>query len=257
MGYLGTLIGGIGGAIIGGPAGAAAGASIGNMFDSARAQDKSFKKAKNYTLLQKEIAQKQLEFDKQKYNDWENIFGPIAENVSHFVRTIEPYKYESQIADNITSKLPSELRTINKTMGARGLLNSGLTDYYKNSAITDLYPSLAKANLMADDYVKNIQNSFVNMMRGNSINQFAAINNALNDYRNSLNSSISNRLNDVAGYGKSLVADAQALGTLLGRNSSNNSSLYDPNLNQNLSSTFSGYSSQNIPGLSPNFKGFL
>ena len=57
---------------------------------SSKSADKASASADRSRQLQYEASMEQLDFQKKQYEDWENIFGPIQDNLSNY------YKHMSQ-----------------------------------------------------------------------------------------------------------------------------------------------------------------
>lgn len=68
----------------------------------------------------------QLEFDMQRYDDWQNIFGGLQENLSNYYNSISPDYYTAAGLEAFEQEREAQMTRLNETLAQRGLQNSGL-----------------------------------------------------------------------------------------------------------------------------------
>ena len=116
---LGSLIGTVGGAILGGPAGAAIGGSIGGAIDGKDAADDAAK-------ANEKAQQASLDFQKQRYADWKNVYGDIQDNLGTFYRNLTPDKIIANGLQEYEKTFRQAKTQVHQNLAQRGLSNSGV-----------------------------------------------------------------------------------------------------------------------------------
>lgn len=103
---------------VAGAAIAAVGA-IGGSIISSRASSKASKRAAD-------AQNAQLNFDMERYDDWQNIFGGVQENLSNYYNSISPDYYVAAGLEAFEKEREAQMGKLNETLAQRGLSNSGL-----------------------------------------------------------------------------------------------------------------------------------
>ena len=103
---------------VAGAAVAAVGA-IGGSVISSRASSKASKRAAD-------AQDAQLSFDMERYDDWQNIFGGVQENLSNYYNSISPDYYVAAGLEAFEKEREAKMGKLNETLAQRGLSNSGL-----------------------------------------------------------------------------------------------------------------------------------
>ena len=103
---------------VAGAAIAAVGA-IGGSVISSRASSKDSKRAAD-------AQNAQLSFDMERYDDWQNIFGGVQENLSNYYNSISPDYYVAAGLEAFEKEREAQMGKLNETLAQRGLSNSGL-----------------------------------------------------------------------------------------------------------------------------------
>lgn len=68
----------------------------------------------------------QLSFDMERYDDWQNIFGGVQENLSNYYNSISPDYYVAAGLEAFEKEREAQMGKLNETLAQRGLSNSGL-----------------------------------------------------------------------------------------------------------------------------------
>lgn len=103
---------------VAGAAIAAVGA-IGGSVMSSRASSKASKQAAA-------AQDAQLSFDMERYDDWQNIFGGLQENLSNYYNSISPDYYVAAGLEAFEKERKAQMGKLDETLAQRGLSNSGL-----------------------------------------------------------------------------------------------------------------------------------
>ncbi len=72
-----------------------------------------------------EAAKASLDFQKQQYQDWQDTFGPIQDNLALYYQNISPDYYEATGLANFQKERQAQLEQLSTTLAQRGLTNSG------------------------------------------------------------------------------------------------------------------------------------
>lgn len=103
---------------VAGPVIAAAGSVIGSVISS-KASSKASQRAAD-------AQNNQLNFDMERYDDWQNIFGGVQENLSNYYNSISPDYYIASGLEAFEKEREAQMGKLNETLAQRGLSNSGL-----------------------------------------------------------------------------------------------------------------------------------
>lgn len=184
-------------------------------------QNKAFNEAGMDAKQAKALAAQQLEFDKQKYKDWENTFGPLGENLHDYYLHLQPDQYEARIASSIMGNVNGEHSDIAKAMALRGIEGSGLNQYANMETNQAAISRLSQAPIQAMDLVHQQQQQFANMGLGNNVGLANQLGGATTNAINGLNYSEGQNLQNAVIAGQSANSSFGAAGYMLGRNGGN------------------------------------
>ena len=93
--------------------------AIGGSVISSRASSKASKRAAD-------AQDAQLSFDMERYDDWQNIFGGVQENLANYYNSISPDYYVAAGLEAFEKEREAQMGKLNETLAQRGLSNSGL-----------------------------------------------------------------------------------------------------------------------------------
>ena len=93
--------------------------AIGGSVISSRASSKASKRAAD-------AQDAQLNFDMERYDDWQNIFGGVQENLANYYNSISPDYYVAAGLEAFEKEREAQMGKLNETLAQRGLSNSGL-----------------------------------------------------------------------------------------------------------------------------------
>lgn len=77
--------------------------------------------------LQYEVSMEQLDFQKQQYENWESIFGPIQQNLSNYYKNLSSDTIASSGIQNIEQQYVASRQNLDTQLAKRGITNSGAT----------------------------------------------------------------------------------------------------------------------------------
>lgn len=183
-----------GAVVVGGVAGAAISADAAG--DAADKASKSSKEA--------------LGFEKEKYEDWQSIYGPIEANLSKFYASMTPESLAAQSISEYNKQNEIAIKNTNEMLAQRGMLSSGA------AAATKLTGELAgaeqRANIRAtaDEVVAAEQGRFLQIGLGQ--NPGASYSQAL---QNKAITDAGNSARADAAYGQAVGTAITEVGTAL------------------------------------------
>ena len=170
-------------AIIGATAvGAAASASAAKK--SSKSSKAALSSADEASKLQYEVSMEQLNFQKEQYANWENIFGPIQQNLSNYYKNISSDSISSAGIQSIMAQHSQSRQTLDTELAKRGLPNSGATV----QGLTSLESAamLGKAQVQANAPMVAAQQK-TNFLSGGLTQQNSLVNGISNAYGNQAN----------------------------------------------------------------------
>ena len=97
---------------------AVVGASVVNAIASDRASGRA-------TEASQEASQEQLEFEKQRYEEWKEVYGDIQTNLSEYYSNLTPEYYEVQGLEAFEKEKARTLETLQQNLAQRGITGSG------------------------------------------------------------------------------------------------------------------------------------
>lgn len=80
---------------------------------------------KQNAKAQANVSMQALEFQKKQYADWENIFGPIQQNLSSYYQNLNQDTITSLGIQNIEQEFSRSIQSLDENLAKRGMSNSG------------------------------------------------------------------------------------------------------------------------------------
>lgn len=115
------------GAAIIGAAAIGAGASMSAASSASASSKAALKSADAAAQLQYEVSMEELDFQKQQYSNWEDIFGPIQQNLSNYYKNLSSDTIASSGLQNIEQQYVTSRQSLDQALAKRGITNSGAT----------------------------------------------------------------------------------------------------------------------------------
>lgn len=104
-----------------------AGASIYGAITAAEAAEEASKSQDKATKAAAEAADENLAFQKQQYQDWQDVYGPIQDNLAEFYENYGAEEVTSLGLQNIEKEYNLSKDSLIQEMAQRGMDTSGLT----------------------------------------------------------------------------------------------------------------------------------
>jgi len=104
----------------------------------------------------------QLDFSQELLDNWEQTFGGIQENLSDYYNNLDPNKYATEYKSNLYENIDKQMGQLNETLASQGLQSSGMRAQAEKEAAFGKATGAAQADLMAEDKVASMKQSFLN-----------------------------------------------------------------------------------------------
>ena len=172
------------GAAVVGAAAIGAGSSYMSSSKASKQADAARRSADNSAALQYEVSMEQLEFNKQQYDDWQSIFGPVQQNLASYYKNLSPDTVASLGLQNLEHEYTRSAQLLDQALAIRGITNSGATE----AGLTQLEQTrmLGRAQVRNDasNIVAQQQANFLNIGMGQQSQLQQGINNAYTQQMN-------------------------------------------------------------------------
>ena len=122
-------------------------------------------------------AANQLEFEKARYDDWQNVFGPVQENLSNYYQSITPDYYEAAGLEAFQKERDAQMQQLQENLAQRGLATSGVTAALERSNAIDTAQTRANIRREAPAKAAEEQSRFLQI--GMGLNPSASYSSAL------------------------------------------------------------------------------
>lgn len=109
-----------------------------------------------------------LEFQQQRYQDWQDTFGPIQDNLSLYYQNINPDYYEATGLANFQKERQQQLADLNASLAQRGLTGSGLAAAIKRENAIDTAEQRAQIRTNAAQQAIADQSNFLQIGMGSN-----------------------------------------------------------------------------------------
>jgi len=109
-----------------------------------------------------------LEFQQQRYQDWQDTFGPIQDNLSLYYQNINPDYYEATGLANFQKERQQQLADLNTSLAQRGLTSSGLAATVKRENAIDTAEQRAQIRTNATQQAIADQSNFLQIGMGSN-----------------------------------------------------------------------------------------
>lgn len=109
-----------------------------------------------------------LEFQKQQYQDWQDTFGPIQDNLSLYYQNISPDYYEATGLANFQKERQQQLADLDTQLAQRSLTNSGLAATIKRENAIDTAEQRAAIRTGAKQQAVSDMSNFLQIGMGSN-----------------------------------------------------------------------------------------
>lgn len=131
-------------------------ASLGGALLSKKSSDKASQQAS-------EASAEQLAFEKERYEDWKAIYGPIQENLSNYYSNISPDYYEALGLEAFELERTAMMEQLDTVLAQRGLTDSGMAAQLKADIGMQSATERAKIRRQAPVQARQEQQDFLSL----------------------------------------------------------------------------------------------
>ena len=110
----------------------------------------------------------QLEFEKAQYEDWQNIFGPIQDNLSNYYQSLTPDYYEAAGLEAFQKERDSQMAQLQESLAQRGLSTSGVSAAIERTNAIDTAQTRASIRREAPAKAAEEQSRFLQIGMGSN-----------------------------------------------------------------------------------------
>ena len=110
--------------------------------------------------LMDQISQEYGDYASNMWQDWENTFGSVRNNLVDYYQNLDPMKYSTQWKADIEQNMGKALDQFDQVAAQSGIYTSGMKQQMQKEAAFDKAKQFAQADLAAPDYVAQQQNQF-------------------------------------------------------------------------------------------------
>jgi len=114
----------------------------------------------SFKELMDTISQEYGDYAQQMFNDWENTFGGIRENLVDYYQNLDPVKYSTQAKAALGQQLDKSMEQFNEAAAQSGIYTSGMQLQAQKENAFQRAEAFAQADIMAPDQVAQMQNQF-------------------------------------------------------------------------------------------------
>ena len=168
------------------------------------------------SALQYQASQDQLEFAKQQYSDWENIFGPIQSHLSNYYQNLHPDTYASLGIQNIEKEYARSSQLLDENLAKRGMTNSGATTQGFSQLESARMLGRAEAQTNAPMAIAQAQQGFLNAGLGIQGSVLSGINSSYGNQVSLLGQQATNNLQSANQYRNSAAQSMAGVGSSVG-----------------------------------------
>lgn len=187
---------------------------------AAAAAQRASDQAYGLSLEQIEMAKAQVEFQREQYNDWKNIYGDIQANMGDYYKNLDPDKLVALGLENQQREYQAVSTALEKEYAQRGLSGSGTEEFLKSSSAVQNATAKAVIRSSGDKMVNEEKMKFLGLGLGQGTQMLGTVNNAASlatsAYSNSVNARTSTSNNYLQASTQMGIANQQMMGDLLG-----------------------------------------
>lgn len=204
------------GAIVGAAA-IGAGTSISASKSASKSADKAYASADAASQLQYETSMEQLAFQKEQYADWENIFGPIQDNLSSYYKNLSADSVASLGIQNIEQSYVQSRQNLDTQLAKRGITNSGATAAGLTSLENTRMLGKAEVRSTAEQTVAQQQLGFLGAGLGLESGLQQGVSSAYSNQMNMYGQNAQNQLNQAGQYTGQAAQAYSGIGSSIGQ----------------------------------------
>ena len=229
------------GAIVGSAALGAA-TSYSSSKSASKSADKAYASADAASQLEYETSMAQLDFQKEQYADWENIFGPIQDNLSSYYKNLSADSVAALGIQNIEQSYIQSRQNLDTQLAKRGITNSGATAAGLTSLENTRMLGKAEVRSTAEQTVAQQQLGFLSAGLGLESGLQQGVSSAYSNQMNMYGQQATNQLNQAGQYTGQAAQAYSGIGSSIGSGINSYMTYNALNPSTNTSNTSSGTS---------------
>ena len=168
-------------------------------------------------LLQYETSMEQLDFAKQQYQDWQNVFGPIQQNLANYYNSLSSDTVAALGLQSIEQEYHRSATQLDESLAKRGMTNSG--------ALAAGFTELEKARMLGRADVRaqaplvasSQKASFLSAGMGQLQGVQSGVNTAFTNQISLLGNQYSNQMANATNLRNQSAQSAAGIGTSIGQ----------------------------------------
>lgn len=205
-----------GGAIIGAAA-IGAGSSYIASKSASKASSQQAQAAAKSGEVQVALGYDQLEFQKEQFERWEEVFGPISDNLGSYYKELKPDSYAAQGIGNLQQTYQTSKQNLEKQLATRGLSDSGAavqgyTDLERTRMLGE-----AEIRTKAEDVVSQQQAGFLGLGLGQQNALQQGVSGAYSNLMGETGTQASNALAASSSYNQQAAQAMSGVGQSIGQ----------------------------------------
>lgn len=153
-----------------------------------------------------------IDFAKEQYSDWQDIYGSVQENLSDYYENLTSEKLVAQNLQSQQQEYQTAVKDIKETMAQRGLTDSGLETATLAQARLENAEERAAVRASGDELVNQQKLNFLSLGLGS---QSTATNTLSNAYSTAISATSGINANYTGQYTTISGNNQSAVGTLL------------------------------------------
>ena len=107
-----------------------------------------------------------LAFEKEKYDDWQDTYGSVQENLSNYYSTLTPEYYEAQGLEQFQKTQQDAMQGVREDLVRRGIADSGIAANIETTAALEAAESKATIRAQAPGIAASEQRQFLQIGLG-------------------------------------------------------------------------------------------
>lgn len=167
--------------------------------------------------LQYEASSEQLAFTKQQYEDWQNIFGPIQDNLSSYYKNLSSDTVASLGIQNIEKEYIRSSKLLDQSLATRNIANSGIANQSISQLESARMLGRAEVQTNAPMYTAQQQQGFLSIGLGVKSEALSGISSAYGNQVSLLGQQATNATNQANKYSNQAAAGYAGIGSSIGQ----------------------------------------
>jgi hypothetical protein len=187
-------------------------------------QKRAANNAANQQAFANGLTTEQLDFQKQQYSDWKDIYGDIQSNLGDYYKSLSASDYEARGVTQVQQEYSKANTQLQEQLAQRGISNSGIAAAAATSLTQQLANATTEARITAPEKVNQQKMSFLGLGLGQGAQMLGTIANVSNNGASNATNSANSSLNNSTSLSQS---NSNTMGTLIGMGMASDIALKD------------------------------